>query len=27
VGCDAYLAKPCDPHTVLREVRQWIGAP
>lgn len=26
-GCDAYLAKPCDPHTVLREVRQWIGAP
>lgn len=26
-GCDAYLAKPCDPHTVLAEVRQHIGVP
>jgi two-component system cell cycle response regulator DivK len=26
-GCDAYLAKPCDPHAVLAEVRQRIGVP
>ena len=26
-GCDAYLTKPCDPRTVLAEVRQRIGVP
>lgn len=26
-GCDAYLAKPCDPHAVLAEVRLRIGIP
>lgn len=26
-GCDAYLTKPCDPRTVLAEVRQQIGVP
>ncbi|MBC7788386.1 MAG: response regulator [Anaerolineae bacterium] len=25
VGCDAYLAKPCEPKTVVSEVRRFIG--
>jgi len=26
VGCDSYLAKPCEPKTVVGEVRKFIGA-
>ncbi|MBA3557489.1 MAG: response regulator [Gemmatimonadaceae bacterium] len=26
VGCDSYLAKPCEPKTVVSEVRKFIGA-
>ncbi|MGI9075980.1 MAG: response regulator [Gemmatimonadaceae bacterium] len=25
VGCDSYLAKPCEPKTVVSEVRKFIG--
>ncbi len=25
VGCDSYLAKPCEPKTVVGEVRKFIG--
>jgi two-component system cell cycle response regulator DivK len=27
VGCDSFLTKPCEPQSVLAEVRQWIGSP
>ncbi|HEV2147652.1 MAG TPA: response regulator [Longimicrobiaceae bacterium] len=27
VGCDSFLTKPCEPQSVLDEVRQWIGPP
>lgn len=26
VGCDSYLAKPCEPKTVVSEVRKFIGS-
>ncbi len=26
VGCDGYLAKPCEPRTVVAEVERFIGA-
>lgn len=26
VGCDGYLAKPCEPRTVVAEVEKFIGA-
>ncbi len=25
VGCDSYLAKPCEPKTVVSEVQKFIG--
>ncbi len=25
VGCDGYLAKPCEPRTVMAEVERFIG--
>jgi two-component system, cell cycle response regulator DivK len=24
-GCDSYIAKPCEPSSVLAEVARWIG--
>jgi CheY-like chemotaxis protein len=27
VGCDAFLTKPCEPRTVLEEVRRQIAGP
>jgi two-component system cell cycle response regulator DivK len=24
-GCDSYMAKPCEPASVLAEVQRWIG--
>ncbi len=26
VGCDSYLAKPCEPKTVVSEVQKFIGS-
>ena len=26
-GCDAYIAKPAEPHVVLKEVQRWLGRP
>ena len=26
VGCDSYLAKPCEPKTVVSEVQRFIGS-
>ncbi len=26
VGCDGYLAKPCEPRTVVAEVEKFIGS-
>jgi two-component system, cell cycle response regulator DivK len=26
-GADTYIAKPCDPSSVVAEVERWIGAP
>lgn len=25
VGCDGYLAKPCEPHAVVAEVQKFLG--
>ena len=27
VGCDGYLAKPCEPRAVVAEVQRFIGRP
>ena len=26
-GCNAYLAKPCEPSSLLREIERWLGGP
>ena len=27
VGCDGYLAKPCEPRAVVAEVQRFLGKP